>query len=190
VYCGNNPINYLDDNGKFQFPAGSNYQRDYPIFAAIVEHMIPQLAENTAVVSALSKASNLDASSIKEKLQFGEGPVLEVAKSSGTWIGMTSEKDKPSLISEGFVKGDLEAQRKEYEPKQAVYNALMLITVLHEGANAFNLQASKRNSFNSGVKFEKLLFKEDIGGNVKKVEQFFNTIQAIFKINFSTQKEP
>ena len=78
AYAGNNPVQNIDVNGEFKFPAANNY----PNLAKYLENNIKEILSSPQIMRALLKYSDgyLTPDRVEEHLEYNEGPEVRLTR--------------------------------------------------------------------------------------------------------------
>ena len=76
-YTANNPIYFVDPDGKFILPA--SFRRKYQRLTQYLRNGIQKIANNKKVVNALKKFGQFSDADIKKGLKWNSGPKINVA---------------------------------------------------------------------------------------------------------------
>lgn len=63
-----------------KYPPGSDYTTTFPKLTEYLKNQLPKLRNNSKIISAIQKYTNLTEAEIKKQLQWGEGPVIKVVQ--------------------------------------------------------------------------------------------------------------
>jgi RHS repeat-associated protein len=135
VYVSDNPIFYLDPDGRYKYPANSGYEQKYTKLSSFLQGGIKDLLGQTEIRDALKNIGSFSDEQIDNLATFGEG--LEI-----TLNPLTSESDRAEgLEQNGFVAGSdvyidshLADQLENASSQEETQAALLGIvsTILHE----------------------------------------------------------
>ena len=102
-YVGNDPVSYLDPDGKFRIDA--YFASKYPALARVVQYYLPQVEHNPRVLNALSGVSGFSTQQIAQHFQFGQGPWISVQRDNEPSSIQFSEVFSDAGSSNGIEEG-------------------------------------------------------------------------------------
>ena len=149
VYVSNNPIFYLDPDGRYKYPANSGYEQKYSKLTSFLQGGIKDLLGQTEIRDALKSIGSFSDEQIDDLATFGEGYEI-------TLNPLTTEADRAEgLEQNGFVAGrdiyidshladQLESASSPEETQAALLG--IVSTILHETTHiGLNMNSVPRN---------------------------------------------
>jgi hypothetical protein len=159
-YCANNPVKYVDPDGRFILPA--TFITQYPAFAKYIENNISEVLNSESIMSSLINYGGFERSTIEDDLKWGSGPTIDIRKlgsenltAFGHYDGKQAngefqialDSDMLNKFEKAFANGNVSNEAKEA--------ALMGIvsTLLHEYIH-YGTGGSVYETEEMGQKFE------------------------------------
>jgi len=171
-FAGNNPILFIDYDGKFKYPKGSTQEKDYPKLTNYLKNTVQEIANNPKVMKALAKYSELSESDIKKALTWGEGPTIKVTSLDKAYGEFTPGIKSDELRVDTDLIKSLESSEGDDSDAKLFLTA---VTILHEFTHYGDDQDGKQqtdkdgNRIEEGLEFEKEAYGKVItGSNAEK----------------------
>ncbi len=114
-----------------KYPPNSNYETLYPKLTEYLINQLPTIKNNSTIISAIKKYTNLSTTQIQQHLQWGHGPTIRIEQ-LGTAYGKFKKNADPNSL---YLDIDLVNQLENTTPNSSLANAfafLIGVTVLHE----------------------------------------------------------
>jgi len=153
VYAGNNPIYFVDIDGKFRYPSEKlkEYREDYPMITKYLALQVKDDVMNSSVILGAYKDinKNITNKTIGEMVRWNHGYNVEFVEAPGPLpfgeqpnaAGYTDHSSATIQINARYAKyvedvlsGKVE---KSTEEKKVIFTRFYM-TLLHEQAHAFN----------------------------------------------------
>ena len=126
----NNPIKYVDPDGRFVIDPNATRKQKRAIRQAI--RKVRKFVRNKDVQAAMQKFGQLDLKQLKADLKNGKGPLIKVANLTGAYGSFTPNTGSNELrVDEDLLKKQDEATGD----KKKDYKFLTGVTILHENTH-------------------------------------------------------
>lgn len=114
-----------------KYPPNSNYATLYPKLTEYLKNQLPNIKDNTTIINAIKKYTNLTTAEIEQHLKWGNGPTIKIEQLGSAYGKFKKSVDLNSL----YLDIDLVNQLENTTPNSNLANAfafLIGVTVLHE----------------------------------------------------------
>ena len=128
-------------------------QQQYPRFTTLVKDLLGYIQRDPKAMAALILYSGFNEQQIKDKVQFGKGPTIEVKELNGDF-GYFNKSENPNVVNidESWVRGLEQANLTSTQQATAF---LLAVTILHEFVHqARNTNDLPRGPYEFGNGFE------------------------------------
>lgn len=103
---GGNSRNTITNYPEVRYPENSDYAEKYPKLTEYLKNKLPKIADNKEIVDAILKYTDLSRTRIKEELQWGEGPIVEIkqldnkcGKCDENTAGLFDGNENPNVLN-------------------------------------------------------------------------------------------
>ena len=150
-YSENNPINFLDDNGKFKIPykgevspfnglKSPDYNQQYPLFVNLLKNADKYLNDNPTILNNLSKYSGISKSKLLNDFKINSGPTAFLEEM--LYFGWQSDPNKFSIRSAEVIKAK-DLLKKGNKSDALIYLTSSFLTIIHEYLHTQGLSDSQ-----------------------------------------------
>jgi RHS repeat-associated protein len=158
-FADNSPLLFIDKDGNYKFPAGSTFEKDYPILTNYLKDNISEVLKNPKVLDALSKYGQMSKSDVATALKWGNGPTINITHLSGANGEFTPTSGSSEIRIDKGIADALESALSQ--DKQA--NLLLVVsTILHETTHFGDNKDGVDYAGEEGQQFEEAVYGMDI----------------------------
>ena len=163
-----------------KYPENSDYDSRYPKLTEYLKYELPKIANNQRIVDEINGITDVPKDVIKEALQWGKGPVIEIEQLGhsgenekyGVYRGHVNSADINTLFLDVDLVNDIENLKNSQEFRDAIA-FLIGVTILHEYVHLGDVMfgdsfwgelhmSSGNEEDEAGIVFEKAIFGETV----------------------------
>ena len=144
IYCGNNPINYIDPDGNFRLPANATKEQRALYTAAV--KTIKAVFRDSKFREAFKERFKVDDKMIRKMLRDGDGPTVIMNESLND-LGYFKADEDPNVIK--IDSGVVNTVSKHKGDKKYIDNLAEII--IHEGGHWGDYQMGGVNQEHTGI---------------------------------------